>query len=338
MSNFFAALDDSGDEGEVQQKQNKTPAISSSKTQDRQPRKGSGARDSSDRRQNNDRGGRGGRTAPRDGKRAYDRRSGTGRGRETKKDGGGSHNWGSEKNEARKAEGHIDDEQKLSVNKEGNEEAAAANDNNNEESKKEEIDEEAQKAIEEEEERRRKEEEEEAKKMTYEEYLARKSEEQKDSEAFRELEVKELENNDFAGVKPKVAIKDENFLVMGGGKSLRKKGSKADKEATKVITSFRVADSSSGRRDGRDGDRRGGDRRDGDRRGGDRRDSDRRGVDRRGGDRRYQGDRGDRRDGRGGRGDRRDGRGGRGGGGRHSGGYSHKKEIDVGDMNSFPSL
>lgn len=219
-----------------------------------------------------------------------------------------SRNWGSEKNEARKAEGHIDDEQKLTAFEEGDEEAAAANDNNNEENKEEEIDEEALKAAEEEAERRRKEEEEEAKKMTYEEYLAKKSEEQKDSEAFRELEVKELENNEFAGVKPKVVHKGDDFLVMGGGKSLRKKGNKADKEATKIVPSFRVADSSSGKRDRRDGDRRGGDRR--------------------GGDRRSRGDRGD----------RRDGRGGRGGGDRRSGGYSNKKEIDVGDMNSFPSL
>jgi plasminogen activator inhibitor 1 RNA-binding protein len=47
---------------------------------------------------------RGGRVPSREGKRAYDRRSGTGRGREIKKSGGGARNWGSDQNEARIAE------------------------------------------------------------------------------------------------------------------------------------------------------------------------------------------------------------------------------------------
>merc|ERR1712238_550710 len=49
------------------------------------------------------------RPPARDGKRTFDRRSGTGRGKEIKKGGGGARNWGSDKNEARKAEGTIDE-------------------------------------------------------------------------------------------------------------------------------------------------------------------------------------------------------------------------------------
>jgi plasminogen activator inhibitor 1 RNA-binding protein len=69
------------------------------------------------RRPNNDRNakgrgdGRGGRAPARDGKRAYDRRSGTGRGKEIKKDGGGARNWGSDKAEAKKMEGKIVEEE-----------------------------------------------------------------------------------------------------------------------------------------------------------------------------------------------------------------------------------
>ena len=56
----------------------------------------------------NTKGGRGPRVA-RDGKRTYDRRSGTGRGKEIKKGGGGGRNWGSDKVEARKSEGPVDE-------------------------------------------------------------------------------------------------------------------------------------------------------------------------------------------------------------------------------------
>ncbi len=52
-------------------------------------------------------GGRGGRIPAHDGKRAYDRQSGTGCGKEIKKEGGGGHNWGSEKINAKKAEGPV---------------------------------------------------------------------------------------------------------------------------------------------------------------------------------------------------------------------------------------
>mmetsp|Transcript_11746 Transcript_11746/g.17244 ORF Transcript_11746/g.17244 Transcript_11746/m.17244 type:complete len:129 (-) Transcript_11746:623-1009(-) len=106
--NFFAALDDSDDEGEKpkvvaskptkQEKAKPAPPaapVEPSKPNRRKPPHG-------DR---NTKGGRGSRPPARDGKRQYDRRSGTGRGKEIKKGGGGARNWGSDKNDAKKSRG-----------------------------------------------------------------------------------------------------------------------------------------------------------------------------------------------------------------------------------------
>merc|ERR1712071_705902 len=61
------------------------------------------------RQKHDDRNTKSGRGRPpaRDGKRTYDRRSGTGRGREIKKGGGGGRNWGSDKNVTKKNEGSV---------------------------------------------------------------------------------------------------------------------------------------------------------------------------------------------------------------------------------------
>lgn len=258
--NFFAALDDSGDEGgtvkkpvpkkEVKQKATSAPTQPTKKNDD-------GKR----RNPNNDRntkGGRGSRQA-RDGKRAYDRRSGTGRGKETKKGGGGARNWGSDKNDAKRAEGAVVEGEEAANTPEGGEIEAA----------KEEIEE----VIEEEPDNT----------MTFEEYMKSKS--GSEIEALKPKSEREVEN-EFAGKAAKVAV-EEDFLVMGGGKQLRKKAGKS-KDKQSVNVGFRVAKPSSGgdrerrdnnsRRDGgRGGDRRGRDGKGGNRSGNRGGGSDRRG-------------------------------------------------------------
>ena len=227
---------------------------------------------------NNDRntkGGRGSRQATRDGKRAYDRRSGTGRGKETKKGGGGARNWGSDKNDAKRAEGAVVEGQEAANTPEGEE----VEDKRAEEA--EEV-----------------EEEEPDNTMTFEEYLASKAKPESDN--FKSIKVREVDD-EFAGKMAKVAV-EEDFLVMGGGKNLRKKGGKAGKEKQSIDVGFRVAKPSSG---GGDRDRRERGRREGGRSGG----NDRRG---------------------------RDGRSGGRGGGDRKGGRSAK--INTTDTNAFPSL
>ena len=185
-------------------------------------------------RNNNDRNTKGGRGRPaaRDGKRTYDRRSGTGRGKEMKKGGGGAHNWGSDKNEARKAEGHIDEKAVDKVD----------------EPVAEEVENKVPPVVEEEED----------KTISLEDYL--KTKKVTDSPFFAPKEEKTIDN-EFSTATAHVAVK-EDFLVMGSGKSLRKKGGEK-KKATQIDVGFRVASGNEDRR--RDNDRRGGR---GDRRGG----------------------------------------------------------------------
>ena len=224
---------------------------------------------------NNDRntkGGRGSRQATRDGKRAYDRRSGTGRGKETNKGGGGARNWGSDKNDAKRAEGAVVEGQEAANTPEVEEKRA----------------DEAEQV----------EEEEPDNTMTFEEYMASKAKPESDN--FKSIKVREVDD-EFSGKMAKVAVK-EDFLVMGGGKNLRKKGGNAGKEKQSIDVGFGVAKPSSG---GGDRDRRERGRREGGRSGG----NDRRG---------------------------RDGRSGGRGGGDRKGGRSAK--INTTDTNAFPSL
>jgi plasminogen activator inhibitor 1 RNA-binding protein len=180
----------------------------------------------------NTKGGRGGRAPARDGKRTFDRHSGTGRGKEIKKEGGGGHNWGSDKNDAKKAEGPVT---------EGEEEA-----------------EEGKVAVaEEEEEEEAPEPEPEDKTISYEEYMATKA--RPDSAAF--APVAERAVDDEFGGKGSFKKEETDFLVMGGGKQLKKKGQKKNEKETLVLD-FKVKSAISGddrgprrdgRRDGRDG-------------------------------------------------------------------------------------
>lgn len=258
--------------------------------------------------------GRGGRAPPRDGKRAYERRSGTGRGREIKKDGGGARNWGSEQNEARAAEhsgvtegGDVEETTEVDAGNEGDERASPETTcTPHEEAAPEPVVDNT---------------------MSYDEYLASKA--ATTSELL--APVKERETVDeFANFKPATTKEDEDFLVMGGGKHKRKKEAKPDKTAAaaELLAGLRVASgesNSSGGRGGREGRGRGGGR-DGRGRGGVGRDGGGRG--RGGGGRDGRGREGRGREGRG-RGRGREG--GRGGG--RGGGF-----VNVQDESAFPSL
>jgi len=248
--NFFAALDDSGDEAEVAKVKvttKKEPKKPASKPAAVEPAK-------SERRRpnNNDRNtkqGRG-RGPARDGKRTYDRRSGTGRGKEIKKGGGGARNWGNDKNEARKAEGTVIEGAVDAKPEEtttptattdvetptGDETAEAPATTTTTEP--EEV----------------KEVEEEDKTMTYEDYL--KSKQAPDTDAFKPVAERQLVN-EFEGKAVQKAV-EEDFLVMGGGKALRKKGTKKGDKKSTLDVGFRV---STGDEPRRNNDRRGNDRR-----------------------------------------------------------------------------
>lgn len=160
------------------------------------------------------------------------------------------------------------------------------------------------------------EEEEEDHKMTMEEYLATKA--NPDSDAFKNLAVRDVDN-EFAGKEAKKSVEEE-FLVSSGGKSLRKKGTKSQKQTVDV--GFRIGRPSSSD-DYERSDR--GPRRDGGGRG-ERRSGGREG--------RGRGGRGGR-EGRGGRGGR-EGRGGRGRG--RGGGGGRGRGLNVNDSSAFPSL
>lgn len=218
--NSFAILDDSDDE------RPKVAAAAAPAKKD----------DSVRRNNNNDRntkGGRGPREA-REGKRTFDRRSGTGRGKETKKGGGGARNWGSDKQEAKKAEGHINENEAVeNVPAEAVEEPVV-----------EEVVEEEDKT------------------MTLEEYLASKKASAGDSLFGSKKERSIEEGNEFAGKEPAKFV-EEDFLVLGAAKTQKQK--KEKKEVQRLDVNFRV---SSGEKPSRDDDRRGGRGGRGERRGG----------------------------------------------------------------------
>jgi len=316
-TNFFAALDDSDDDSAVVRPTAKHNPVSINTNTNRNNNAGSNSGISSskrnDRRKNNDRnntkGGRGegGRVRPaaRDGKRTFDRRSGTGRGREIKKDGGGARNWGSDKADARKAEGIVVDENEVGkevsvvdVEEDGSAAAASGGQEGDDG-----LNEEEEAVVEPEPE---------VVTRTLDEYYEDRRNELKDKPQFQPTIKKEV-RNEFAGVTARTVVKDEGFVKMGDGKAIRVKsggGGKKDKQLLDVA--FRT-----GSRPG------GGDSRYGDR--GDRGDRGGRGNDRR----REDGGRGR---GRGrGRGNRRSGRGGRDGG-------RGPSVVDPLDPSSFPSL
>lgn len=154
------------------------------------------------------RGGRGGRVAPRDGKRAYDKRSGTGRGNEIKKGGGGARNWGNDKADAKKMEGAINEDEVK-------------------EEKPVEVPTEGEEAVEKE---APVEEKVEDNTMTFAEYMAVKG--KKEETADRDFD------NEFKG-KSASTYEAKDFLVMGGGKQ-KKTRKKKEAEKKSVEVGFRV--------------------------------------------------------------------------------------------------
>lgn len=187
MSNFFAALDDSDNEGK-----NPAPAVAKKKAPKKTVVEPSKVEKRANKGDRNTKGGRSSRPPARDGKRTFDRKSGTGRGKEMKKGGGGGHNWGSDQNDAKKAEGPVT---------EGNEEA------NTPEEKEATNGEEKEKAVVEEPEP-----EPEEVTISYDDYVASKV--RPDTAAFKSLEVRDVEN-EFAGKAASSKAQDETFMQMG---------------------------------------------------------------------------------------------------------------------------
>jgi plasminogen activator inhibitor 1 RNA-binding protein len=272
--NAFAILDDSDDESPPITK----PTTTTTKQTSAKPSNSNKNIQKNDRRNNtnpartnnndrNTKGGRGPRTA-RDGKRTYDRRSGTGRGKEIKKGGGGSRNWGSDKAEAKKAEGALPENKEPTTTPD--QDAVA-------------VPEPAPTPV--------VEQEPEQVTMSLEEYL--ESKKTAGESVFGTRKVKTIEDNEFAGKQAHAAVEGD-FMVMGSGKALRTKGA-GKKEVQRLDVAFRVASTNTGAGDddhrGGRGGGRGGDRRGGRGRGGDRRGAGR-GGDRRGGERRTGGKRG----------------------------------------------
>lgn len=240
MSNFFAMLDTSDDENDKPAVVAKKSSGSGGKKQQQQPqaakeivepsKKVPGPKDRKGDRPSRE-GGSGGNTKTKGG-REFERKSGTGRGKEVSKGGAGGNNWGNSKSAAA-------------------DEAAAAAAGSEE---AEEGDKAAREEVEE-------------NTISYEEYLAAKQAEDDAKaalEGFGALKPKEIES-EFK-VQPKVN-ELEDFLVMGAGKGLRKKGGEK-KEKVVVESAFRFkAPEREGEGGGRGGGRGSG-RGDGDRRGG----------------------------------------------------------------------
>jgi len=257
MSNFFAALDDSGDDAAIPKQP--VPKLNANKVS-----KGATIAEASKperrRQRHDDRNTKSGRGRPdvRDGKRQYDRRSGTGRGREIKKGGGGGRNWGSERDQMKRGGDRVG-----GYNDKPDENNNDADDEKESEEKVNDDDavetEERPKKVEEE----VIEEEEEDKTISYEEYVRQKNESVASELLAPIVSTKELEN-EFAGVKVSVQKEAETFTA-GKEKQFRKKGANSNKKVTKEITpAFRVGErvgggdgGGRGGRGGRDGGYRG---------------------------------------------------------------------------------
>lgn len=171
------------------------------------------------------RGGRGGRRtgerSPREGEASgeqaqahgqkhggFDRRSGTGRGKEMKKQGGGGHNWGTEQEQlaAEVAEAH---ETEAPVNEARPEEAEAA-----EQQQPEAVPEPEAPPV-----------------YTYEEYLAKKNEQSKANEFLAAKQEKTVDASEYEGLVVQSKADEDDELVSKGGK---KKGSQRSTKAVKL--------------------------------------------------------------------------------------------------------
>lgn len=181
-------------------------------------------------------------------KRVFDRKSGTGRGKEVSKDGAGGANWGNDKLEALKAEKHIAGD--AEIVEEPVEEVEAAP---------------AEPAVPE------------PTVFTFDEYNKRRAAEQASrtqSEAFSEVKLREV-TADFSGMKTKESNGESEYIHLGASKAAKaKKEQRSTAKNVIVDVSFKAPPPQREERSGsgRGGDRenRGGRGRGGDRAGGDR--------------------------------------------------------------------
>lgn len=209
--NFFAALDDE-EEPEVIAPP-KVAIASKSKPPAAGPSKEQRVPNNNDR---NTKGGRGERAPTRSGKRAYDRRSGTGRGNETKKEGGGARNWGNDKNDARKAEGPIDEND------------VQTSEPTNDGGRKERVyhEEPVVPVVEEVDNT-----------ISFEEYMQQKA--VPGTQAFAPTQERQVDN-DFANVTASVAT-EKDFLVMGD--NTQKSRVREEKKKQTIVAGFKVVNS-----------------------------------------------------------------------------------------------
>ena len=201
--NSFAVLDDSEDEAPKSKVVAPASKKSSSSNSSKKVAAPTSNPDPKSKPKNNDRNtknGRGGRPPARDGKRTYDRRSGTGRGKEIKKDGGGARNWGSDKNEAKKMEGSINEEEVVAPVVAEGEEAPV-------EVQVEEVEPPVEDNT-----------------MTYADYMASKG--NKEEVSLRETK------NEFAGITAAAKVEEKSFMSMG---VVKKKKDKKKNEGDKKI-------------------------------------------------------------------------------------------------------
>jgi plasminogen activator inhibitor 1 RNA-binding protein len=194
---------------------------------------------SSRRPNNHDRNtkhGRGGRAPARDGKRAYDRRSGTGRGKEIKKGGGGAHNWGNDKDEARRNQGTVDEEKVDDAAAATTTDPAASAEEGGEGAPVVTTEGAVEEAV-----VAAPEPEPEDKTISYAEYMAAQAQKKKDAEAAA-APAREVEN-EFKGKMAAVKKTDEIFFTKeGAADKANKKGKKKapEKEKVSLAVNFRV--------------------------------------------------------------------------------------------------
>lgn len=169
-------------------------------------------------------GGNGERRAPR---REFERRSGTGRDKTVKKEGGGARNWGSNEAEAETAtpEAEATDATAATEEEETAEEAAPV----------------APEPV----------------TFTLDEFRARQAAERSQGEGFGELEIREVDASEFSEFSVKAKEEEESFFAGGANKQKREKARKTKAVLTGKDVGFRAPAVERGDGRGDRGDRRG---------------------------------------------------------------------------------
>lgn len=174
--------------------------------------------DGAQKRNNDRRKGRGGRGGYNSRGREFDRRSGTGRGREVKKSGGGGHNWGADKDETMNEE-RAEQEATNEVENGGDSEEKEGEAAEAQEPKEPEV-----------------------VQLTLEEFMKKKEEERAEmasSDAFKAIQVEKVDESEFDGVvlSKKKDEDDDNENV---SKKTGKKNSNKNKKQIVEDVGFRM--------------------------------------------------------------------------------------------------